>query len=160
MDTPRREARNRHRGKFIVFLGERNAETRELARHLEARLHADGMNSYYLALTNVLGVLSDRSSRQVMEREEQLQRLGELARVMTDAGLLFITTLPEADAHDLEKLRLLNAPFELFVVTVGDTPLPPETAQVSLPDHVGKDEAIGTLLGALSDQGIVLTYEI
>lgn len=156
-----RAAKYHHTGKFIVFVGEERARAGELARQLELRLHEEGRHTYYLALGNVLGELSESSSgRHVMEREEQLVRLGELARMMTDAGLLFITTLPEADEHDLEKLRLLNAPFELFVVTVGETPLAPAAVQAALPGDVSAGDAIVTLCGSLSDHGVVLDYEI
>lgn len=160
VDSARRESHNRHRGKFIVFVGEEGAPARDLARRLELTLHEDGMQAYYLGLTSVLSELSGNSTRRVMEREEQLQRLGELARMMTDAGLLFITTLPEADEHDLEKLRLLNAPYELFVVTVGEAPLERIPAQLHLPAAVNADHAMKELARALSDHGIVLDYQI
>jgi len=156
----RRTAQYRHGGKFIVFVGERRERAVELARQLELWLHENGRHTYYLALGNVLGELAENATRRVMEREEQLLRLGELARMMTDAGLLFITTLPEADQHDLDKLRLLNAPFELFVVTVGETALAPEAAQARLPEDVKANDAVLILLGALCDLGIVMDYEI
>ena len=95
-----------------------------------------------------------------MEREEQLQRLGELARTMTDAGLLFITTLPEADEHDLEKLRLLNVPYELFVVTIGEAPLARIPAQVHLPATASTEQAMECLTRALGAMGIVTDYQI
>ena len=160
VDAARRTRLYRHGGKFIVFVGEQRERAVELARQLELWLHENGRHTYYLALGNVLGELSENATRRVMEREEQLLRLGELARMMTDAGLLFITTLPEADEHDLEKLRLLNAPFELFVVTVGETTLAPEAAQVRLEEDANALEAVLILLGALCDKGIVLDYEI
>ena len=156
----RRAAQYRHGGKFIVFVGEEGTAARELARQLELRLHEDGLHTYYLALENVLEELSERSSRRVMEREEQLQRLGELARMMTDAGLLFITTLPEADEHDLEKLRLLNVPYELFVVTVGEVPLEHFPAQVRLAGSVEIGPGVEKVVGMLGVHGIVLDYQI
>ena len=156
----RRAAANRHSGKFIVVIGQDGSEARELACQLELTLHRDGLRAYYLALRNVLDELSERPSRHVMEREEQLQRLGETARMMTDAGLLFITTLPEADGHDLEKLRLLNAPYELFIIAVGDAPLGTFPAQVRLPAGAETKSAIARIQSALFEQGIVLEYEI
>ena len=160
VSAAQRAAQYRHGGKFIVFVGERRQHTAELARHLELRLHESGRHTYYLALDNVLGELSENATSRVMEREEQLLRLGETARMMTDAGLLFITALPEADGYDLEKLRLLNAPFELLVVAVGETGLHPEAAQVFLAEDAAADQAALILLGALCDRGIVHDYEI
>jgi len=49
-----------------------------------------------------------------------MNRLGELARILTDAGLLFITALPQADRVALERLHVLNEPNELLVVSLGD----------------------------------------
>ena len=43
-------------------------------------------------------------------REERVRRLGELARILTDSGQIFITTITDVDGHDIERLKTLNAP--------------------------------------------------
>ena len=54
-----------------------------------------------------------------MGRDEHVRRLGELARIMTDAGLIFITAIDDLDDYELEKLKLLNSPNEILVINVG-----------------------------------------
>lgn len=155
-----RQAAHHHAGKFIVVAGLEADRSRELARRLEQRLFGDGLRTYYLGLANVPGEFAGQHTGGAMGREQQLQRLGELARVMTDAGLLFITAIGDADDFDLEKLRLLNEPYVLFVVAVGETALAEFPVQVRLAPEAQPDQAIGQILAALTDQGIVPDYQI
>jgi hypothetical protein len=52
-------------------------------------------------------------------RDKVVRRLGDLARVLTDSGTLFIAAFPDADADDLGLLGDLNAPRPIFTVQVG-----------------------------------------
>ncbi len=45
--------------------------------------------------------------------------MGELARILTDSGQIFITAVSDIDDYDLEILKLLNSPNEILVVNVG-----------------------------------------
>ncbi len=146
-----------HRGKFIVFVGQEGG--REPARQLERLLNGQGLYTYYLGLNSAVGEVGE-DSRDALGREEQLLRLGELAHVMTDAGMLFITTLPEADDHDLEKLKILSQPYELFVVTVGEHSLSQFSAQMALGEQLSADQGACQVLAALVNYGIMPDYQI
>ena len=95
-----------------------------------------------------------------MTREEQVRRLGDLARIVTDAGLLFITALQDVDEYDLKKLRLLNEPNELFVVQVGETSVGGFEPQVALPANPNVGDAIDEIVRVLNASGILPEYHI
>ncbi|MCX7047316.1 MAG: GTP-binding protein [Candidatus Sumerlaeota bacterium] len=155
-----RESHYQHPGKFIVFTGAIGAGARVIAKQLERKLWREGLKTYYLSVANLLRDLTPKQSGDAMGRDEQLQRLGELARIMTDAGMLFITALADADDYDFEKLRLLTEPHEFFVITVGETPLERFPAQARLQANPPMDEALAQVVGALTSHGILPEYEI
>lgn len=156
-----------HAGKFIVFAAADGAQDADdaaragsLARALERRLFAARKHTYFLAIGNLFAGLAPQGGVQVLDREEHLQQLGQLARVMTDAGLLFITVLPGVDAADLERLRLLNEPGELFVVAskeLGQTRL---KADLTLPKGISEEEAIQIITRGLNAKNIIPDFII
>ncbi|MCL5887730.1 MAG: GTP-binding protein [Actinobacteria bacterium] len=111
-----REERYGHEGKAVVIVGSPEAPARPVARALERRLFEAGAHVYMLLLSEKLAGF-DPLHGDVIEREEHLRRLGELSRLMTDAGTIFVTALDGMDAEDLERLRVLNAPSSLLVVS-------------------------------------------
>ena len=106
-----------HRPKFIVLVGAANTGKRKIADELERRLFDVGCQAYYIGISNMVrGLGQDTASA---SQEDNIRRLGELARIMTDAGMIFITTVSDVEDHDIEKLKLLNEPSEILVVSVG-----------------------------------------
>lgn len=118
-----RVSRFQHQSKFIVFIGDHSVGKRNIAKHLERRLFEKKHNAYYLAFSNLnLGLDQDIDDSNY-DRVEHMRRLGELARIMTDSGQIFITTLSNVDGFDLKQLKLLNEPNEILVINVGDRKL-------------------------------------
>ena len=155
-----RAAQHRHTGKFIIFAGETASGTHELAKKLELSLFLKPANTYYLSPANVFNELAAGDEARVMSREQQIEQLGELARIMTDAGLLFITAVSGLDAIDLEKLRLLNQPNEVFVVQVGPSQVEGLDAQVTLPANPNVNDAMDRIVKSLDASGILIDYSI
>jgi hypothetical protein len=60
------------------------------------------------------------SKDKTLGKYEALIQLGELAHLMTDAGLILITSVTDIDQYELDLLKKLNSPNRVFVVNVGD----------------------------------------
>lgn len=155
-----RAAQYQHAGKFVVFIGAPADGTQELAKKLELELFLNRAHTYYLSLSNVFDALETAGEAAPLTREEQIHGLGELARIITDAGILFITALSDADEYDLAKLKLLNEPNELFVVRVGDAVPEGFTPEVSLPAGPDVRRALEEIVRALNASGILPEYSI
>jgi bifunctional enzyme CysN/CysC len=156
-----------HAGKFIIFVcpgpsrDRQGTETAsELAKALERRLFATHKHTYYMSIRNVFGDFESPGADEVVGREEHLLQLGQLARVMTDSGLLFITVLPGADDTDLAKLRLLNEPNELFVVAAGECDLAEIRPDVTLRDSDSEEDAIQRITQGLNARNVIPDYSI
>ncbi|HRR33844.1 MAG TPA: sulfate adenylyltransferase subunit CysN [Kiritimatiellia bacterium] len=150
--------RNRHVGKTVLVTGTSTQAVQRFGKELELRLFKLNLNSYYLGYASLArGLASDvRDVRS--EHDAQIQRLGELARILTDAGIIFITAIPEADAFTVERLKVLNAPNELLVVSLergARRPLPAEAALDETAETAQNVEAVLTLL---ADHRVIPDY--
>ncbi|MFA5928601.1 MAG: GTP-binding protein, partial [Candidatus Margulisiibacteriota bacterium] len=150
---------NKHKAKFIVITGQVGVGKRELAQHLEKHLFEHGFKAYYLGMANLKSGLDSDMLQSVESNEEQVRRLGELARIMTEAGLIFITTIDDADDPDIEKLALLNAPQEIMVVNVGDNDLSREQV-TTIARERPITENMETIYQLLKDKEVINDYSI
>lgn len=152
-----RTLRNHHRGKALIVVGGESGAGRSLAKRVERELFRRNLNSYYLGVTNLQGGLDADLGSGVTAGDEHLRRLGELARIMTDAGLIFISALPEADEVDLDKLRLLGQPNELLVVALGQA-THSRHADLCLAEASDDEDQIHAILELLSAQSVIPEY--
>ena len=155
-----RSTRSGHKGKFIVFTGSADANKLEIARQVEKQLFCKGCSTYYLGIRNVFEGLDEDERTRSMSRDEHIQRLGEMARVLTDTGLLFITTIAGIDDFDLDRLKLLNEPNELFVVNVGENVFSRFRVDVELPEQPSLGEAVEKIVNELNAQKVLIDYYI
>jgi len=91
---------------------------------------------------------------------ERLRRIGELARIMTDAGMIFITTVDEADDLDIRTLKLLNEPNEILVVNVGKDNFTHYRPDLTVAADENVDEAVNLVADLLISKEIIMEYQI
>jgi bifunctional enzyme CysN/CysC len=155
-----REMRFNHKGKFIIITGEPGSGRRRLATRVEKHLFDQGFNTYYFGITNQFGDLDQHGAAISLQRDRQIEILGELARIMTDAGLLFITILTDIDEFDLTKLRKLNEPNEVFVVSLGDPALGGAVLDVQLEPNPEMDSAVSEVIEGLTSKQVFMDFSI
>jgi bifunctional enzyme CysN/CysC len=155
-----RAARYGHRAKFLVLTGVSEEANKALARALEERLFRSSHHAYYLGLTTIDRGLDSDVLDPFEQREERLRRLGELARIVTDSGQIFITTIAALDAYDVERLAMLNEPNELLVVVVGSAEDDQLSAQVRIPSGEPLNQAVERIFTHLREQEIITDYSI
>lgn len=112
-----RSRRFRHAPCVIVVMGISDIK-RDIAARYERYLFDRGMNAYYLRLANLRQGLDADILNSREQREEILRRFGELARILTDAGQILISSLHAPDKYDLQIIKELITPFALKVVNV------------------------------------------
>ena len=92
------------------------------------------------------------------ERDEHIRRIGELARIMTDAGLIFITSISSADDYDVNKLKTLNYPNDMLVVSLGENELKDYKADIILDSKPDIRKALERIMSLLSSQNVIPEY--
>jgi bifunctional enzyme CysN/CysC len=158
--TEKREHANGHRAKFIVFTGVPGTGKRSVAKALEQGLFDNRLNAYYLGVANIDRGLDADLGYSVDNAGERLRRIGELARIITDAGLIFITTIDDADDYDIETLKLLNEPSDILVVNLGENTFSRYLPDLQIPGGGSVEDAVKQVASMLKTKEIIIEYQI
>ena len=118
----RREAINRHRGLTIWFTGLSGSGKSTISVALEERLTNMGCRTYRLDGDNVRTGLNRDLSFTPEDRIENIRRIGEVAKLFRDAGIINLTAFISPYRRDREMARALSSE-EDFVEVFVDAPL-------------------------------------
>jgi bifunctional enzyme CysN/CysC len=154
VDVASRQKLLGQRARAVVFVGDRAPE---LGKLLEQHLIANGRLAYFLGRASVMsGMGADYSG--ALSREEFVRRLGELAHVFTDAGLIFVTSMQECDDAELEMMSVLSHPFEILVVVCGLNPFSQRVPDAQISDAMDLESAKSLVVQLLADKDVVPEY--
>jgi len=117
-----REQRNRHKGAIIWLTGLSGAGKSTVATELERELFQMGLHTYILDGDNIRHGLSANLGFAPEDRTENIRRVGEVAKLMMDAGTLVITAFISPYRDDRRLARSLVNEGEFIEVYV-DAPL-------------------------------------
>ncbi|MCA9683893.1 MAG: adenylyl-sulfate kinase [Myxococcales bacterium] len=113
-----REALNPHRGALVWFTGLSGAGKTTLARAVERQLNAMGIRTYRLDGDVVRDGLNGDLGFSPEDRRENVRRIGEVGRLMVDAGLVVLAAVIAPYAKDRAETRARYAPGDFFEVWV------------------------------------------
>lgn len=120
IDAARRWERYNQRATMLLISAAGQTDRKSLARALEARLFADGRLVYFLGIGNVLYGVDADIERTLENRAEHLRRLGEVANLMLDAGMLLIVTAADIDAEEQALITAAIGEERLEVIWIGE----------------------------------------
>src|SRR5512139_3969095 len=86
-----RERLNGHRSFILWFTGLSGSGKSTIARRLEERLFENGVRTYVLDGDNVRTGLNKGLGFSAEDREENIRRIGHVAKLFVDAGLVVLT---------------------------------------------------------------------
>ncbi|GAB7196996.1 MULTISPECIES: adenylyl-sulfate kinase [Dickeya] len=117
-----RERQHGHRGVVVWFTGLSGSGKSTLAGALEQSLFARGVSTYLLDGDNVRHGLCRDLGFSDDDRRENIRRVGEVARLMVDAGLVVLTAFISPHRAERQMVRELLDQGQFLEVFV-DTPL-------------------------------------
>lgn len=101
----RREAQNGHRGAIIWFTGISGSGKSTLAHAIEEALHLRGCRTFVLDGDNVRhGLCADLDFSQ-QARTENIRRVGEVAKLFMEAGIVVLTAFISPYREDRDAVR-------------------------------------------------------
>lgn len=103
----RREEQNGHKSCVLWFTGLSGAGKSTLAHAVEEQLHRMGCRTFVLDGDNVRHGLSSNLSFSEADRKENIRRIGEVAKLMMEAGLITLTAFISPFRYDREVVRKL-----------------------------------------------------
>ncbi len=152
-----RSGRHNHKSTLVVISGDANIGKRKIAKSLEEVLFVKGKFVYYLGISNaLLGIDSDMAKKS--ERDEYLRRLGEMAYLFTDAGIILITTISDIDDYELEMLVELNKPNDTYVVNIGENRFTKSKVDLNLPSDLDTYGSVSKITEFLKTSNVLIEY--
>jgi len=104
-----REKTNGHRAAVLWFTGLSGSGKSTLAHAVENALVARGCRTYVLDGDNVRHGLNKDLGFSPEDREENIRRIGEVAKLFVDAGVLAMTAFISPYRADRDKARAISA---------------------------------------------------
>lgn len=149
-----------HRAAVVLITGGRHTGKSFLARKLEGRLVADGRHAYLLDGENLRrGLDADLTEEERGQTTEMTRRYGEVARLLTDTGLIVVsTTNPFGLAYReaSEAIRTLVHPAPVVAVHMSKIEEePPPNTDVVLAGPTDFDAATARVLDELKRRGVL-----
>jgi bifunctional enzyme CysN/CysC len=111
-----------HRPAVVWFTGLSGAGKSTIANRVEFLLHARGVHTVMLDGDNVRHALSKDLGFTEADRVENIRRIGEVAKLMTDAGLVVLCAFISPFRAERRMVRELLPPGEFIEIFV-DTPI-------------------------------------
>lgn len=118
----RRELQNSHRGAIIWFTGYSGSGKSTLAHAAEEALHQRGCRTFVLDGDNVRHGLCGDLSFSVEDRQENIRRIGEVAKLFMEAGVIVLTAFISPYRAERERVRGMVG-HDDFIEIFCDTPL-------------------------------------
>jgi adenylylsulfate kinase len=114
----RREKMNRHRAKLLWFTGLSGSGKSTLAHALEEELHQRRCRTYVFDGDNVRHGLCRDLGFSNEDRTENIRRIGEMAKLFVEAGVITLTAFISPIREDRERARGLFSHGDFFEVYV------------------------------------------
>jgi adenylylsulfate kinase len=113
-----REQMNGHKGCTVWLTGLSGSGKSTIAVDLEKRLWERGVRAYILDGDNIRHGLNKNLGFSPADRTENIRRIGEVAKLFTDAGIVALTAFISPYRADRDQVRALMQPGDFVEVHV------------------------------------------
>ncbi|MHC4883432.1 MAG: GTP-binding protein [Planctomycetota bacterium] len=152
----RRWERYNQKATLLLVTGKRNVGKKTLARAIEQYLFNEGKLVYFMGIANVLyGVDADikKPGPDQTHRPEHLRRLGEVANILLDAGVILVVTAIGLTEQEMDIIRSVVDSDLIEAVWLGEEPT--DIQALHIPDLDNMDQTLETVKGMLQNKGII-----
>jgi len=111
-----REERNRYKGVVLWLTGLPSSGKSTLGHEVERLLFERGCNSYVLDGDNIRHGLNKNVGFSPEDRKENIRRIGEVAKLFAEAGVIAFTAFISPYREDRDQARALNEPGRFFEI--------------------------------------------
>lgn len=113
-----REEHNGHRGVILWYTGLSGCGKSTIALEVEKRLFELGRHTYLLDGDNIRFGLNKNLGFSPQDRTENIRRIGEVAKLFVDAGIMVATAFISPYRSDRDQVRALVGPGDMLEIFV------------------------------------------
>lgn len=155
VDPEERDKRYGHKPALVLLTGKVGVDKKTIAKELEKSLFGTGHKTYFLGMGNLLRGLSTDVEQHRLERHEHVRRMGEVAHLFVDAGLIVVATGSNINDSELSELREVTSREGMVVVNVGPNGFKSAVVDLNLDPAVGTEKNVRSILQLLKDRKIL-----
>ena len=156
VDPEERAKRYGHRPAFVLLTGKVGVDKKTLAKELEKRLFGQfGAATYFLGIGNLLRGLNADVEQHRLERHEHVRRMGEVAHLFLDAGLLVVATGSGINDEEVAQMHEVTSREGMLLVNVGPNNFKNAVVDLNLEPGTGTEKNVQNILQLLKDRKIL-----
>jgi len=144
-----------HKPALVLLTGKVGVDKKTIARELEQRLFGSGHKTYLLGMGNLLRGLSTDVEQHRLERHEHVRRMGEVAHLFLDAGLIVVATASNLDDTELSHLHEVTSREGTLIINVGPNSFKSAVVDLNLEEKVPAADNVERILQLLRDRKIL-----
>ena len=150
-----RSERYGHLPAFVLLTGPIGMDKKGIAKELEKRLFESGAKTYFLGMGNLLRGLNADVESHRLERHEQVRRMGEVAHLFMDAGLIVVATGTHLNDAELAELLEVTSRQRVLIVNVGAGRFKEGVADLQLDPKTLVSKNVDRILQFLRDRKVL-----
>lgn len=156
VEPEERAKRYGHRPAFVLLTGKVGVDKKTIAKELEKRMFGlHGAATYFLGIGNLLRGLNADVEQHRLERHEHVRRMGEVAHLFLDAGLIVVATGSNLNDAELSELHEVTSREGMVVINVGPNGFKNAVVDLNLDPAAGTEKNVRSILQLLKDRKIL-----
>lgn len=157
ISSERRAKRFGQQPGIVIITGYQYIGKKAIAKELERELWDAGRQVYFLGIGNLLyGVAGEiKVEGEIPARYEHIRRLGEVANIMMDSGMLLLVTCAEFTANDMEVLEATVDTEHIHTVWLGDKVTTDIEPELIISDASDRGATAARIRNFMAERGLI-----
>lgn len=149
---------NQHKSALVLFTGPIEIDKLKIAKLIEKKLFDSGKLTYFLGIPDRSIESGSTTNDKILNKSYQIQHLGEMSHMLTDAGFLLLACVSGIDQYDLEIIKSLNSPNKTIVINLGEKQI--DDRQINLNfEHQGDIQSTSAKIIDYLNKAVILDPE-
>ena len=154
VDRAERAKKYGHLARFVLLTGKVGVDKKTIAKNLEKNLFEKGCKTYFLGIGNLLrGLDADLDKK---ARHEHVRRMGEVAHIWMDAGLIIVATASNLNDDELRLLQEVVSRDMVLIANVGKNEFRQGLVDLQLDPKTPSDKNAKKILDLLTERNVFL----
>ncbi|MDP3920688.1 MAG: GTP-binding protein [Candidatus Omnitrophota bacterium] len=155
VDPLERATRYGHKPQLVLLTGKVGVDKKTIAKDFDKALFDMGARSYFLGIGNLLRGLNSDIETDKIARHEHARRLGEVAHLFMDAGLIVVATASNLNDEELRGIKQATNMDDVLIVNVGKNEFRHSVVDLNLPEKTNPAKNVEKIFELLYERKVL-----